>query len=254
MCLLSSMCAGWVKFRCVLLSGLRGERREGQATMQGLLCSRSEERWCYATVPLFNATPRSDFSAGVGLLTVRCVRDITALCRANRSYPHLLPKWSPCVLPSRLCTPLDVASLSQHLSHMPRKSSLGRLIRTHPRGIRRMRRKIKYRSQVLAQLLHDLSSHLRRQCRLRLEKLWIMRHVLHHDLQLLQLDTAHRTLHMTPVFCCGGDALLSPAELLTLLKQDFRFDPFQQLIVRAVPGHDLGEDRCRLPREDGETD
>src|SRR5215831_5068315 len=79
-----------------------------------------------------------------------------------------------------------------------------------------------------------------------------MRHVLHHNLQLLQLDTAHRTLHIPPILCCCGDSLLRTAELLALLKQDFRFSPFQQLIVWAVSGHDLGEGRCRLHSEEDE--
>src|SRR5258705_11334537 len=47
-------------------------------------------------------------------------------------------------------------------------------------------------------------------------------------------------------------ALLSTEELLALLEQDFRFSPFQQLIVRAVSGYDLGEDRCRLNSEEDE--
>src|SRR5207245_3778574 len=45
--LLSSMYAGGVTCRCVLLSALRGERREEQATVQGLLCSRREEIRCF---------------------------------------------------------------------------------------------------------------------------------------------------------------------------------------------------------------
>ena len=57
---------------------------------------------------------------------------------------------------------------------------------------------------------------------------------------------------MTPVLGCCGDSLLSPAELLALLEQDFRFYPFQQFIVRAVSGHDLGEYRCRLHSEEDE--
>ena len=117
-----------------------------------------------------------------------------------------------------------------------------------------MQRKTTESRQVLAELLHDLRGHLRRQCRLRLDQLWIMRHVLHHDLQLLQLDMAHRMLHIAPVLCCCGDALLCTAELLALLEQDFRFDPFQQLIVRAISGHELGEDRGRLHREEDDKD
>ena len=34
---------------------------------------------------------------------------------------------------------------------------------------------------------------------------------------------------MTPVLGCCGDALLRITELLALLEQDFRFEPFQQL-------------------------
>src|SRR5512145_1871288 len=65
-------------------------------------------------------------------------------------------------------------------------------------------------------------------------------------MQLLQLDIAHRTFHIAPVLCGGCDSLLSTAELLALLEQDLRFYAFQQLIVRAVSRHDLGEYRCRL--------
>src|SRR5437016_4072542 len=69
-------------------------------------------------------------------------------------------------------------------------------------------------------------------------------------MQLLQLDTAHRMLHIPLVLRCCCDSLLSPAEQLALLEQDFRFYPVQQLIVRAVSGHDLSEYRCRLHREE----
>ena len=117
-----------------------------------------------------------------------------------------------------------------------------------------MRRKTLESSQVLAELLQDLCGQLRRQCRLRLEKLWIMRQVLHHDLQLLQLDTAYRTLHIALVLGCCSETLLSHAELLTFLEHSFRFYPFQQLIVWAESGHDLGEDRGRLHHEEDKKD